>query len=95
MLATYLQIQKLLSRWLRKITNLWLTTSLKQRSFRLWNTETFPFFHVMDILKLTYVVMEYVAGKDLAMILNDKGYLKEDKFRPIFLQVVSAVHFLH
>ena len=29
------------------------------------------------------------------MILSDKGYLKEDEARPIFLQVVSAVYFLH
>ncbi|XP_007648919.1 sperm motility kinase-like [Cricetulus griseus] len=53
------------------------------------------FFHVMDTLKLTYVVMEYVAGKDLEMFLRDIGYLKEEEARPIFQQVVKAVHFLH
>lgn len=40
-----------------------------------------PFFHVIDTLKMTYVVMLYVAGKDLAMSLRDTGYLKEDDAR--------------
>nr|XP_048286134.1 sperm motility kinase Z-like [Myodes glareolus] len=43
----------------------------------------------------TYIVMEYVAGKDLQMFLCEVGYLKEQDAKPIFQQVVSAVHFLH
>ncbi|XP_040585598.1 sperm motility kinase-like [Mesocricetus auratus] len=53
------------------------------------------FFHIIDTLKMTYVVMEYVPGKDLHMLLKNVGYLKEKDARPIFQQIVAAVQFLH
>ncbi|XP_057650305.1 putative sperm motility kinase W [Chionomys nivalis] len=53
------------------------------------------FFHVIDTQSKTYLIMEYVAGKDLQMFLSEVGCLKEQEARPIFQQVVSAVHFLH
>ena len=53
------------------------------------------FFHVIDTQSTTYIIMEYVAGKDLHMFLSEVGCLKEQEARPIFQQVVSAVHFLH
>ena len=42
------------------------------------------FFHVIDTVNLTYVVMEYVAGKDLEMFLENKETLMDDEPRPIF-----------
>ncbi|XP_059137391.1 sperm motility kinase X-like [Peromyscus eremicus] len=53
------------------------------------------FFHVVDTSSTTYLIMEYVSGKDLDMFLGDRDFLKEDEVRPIFQQVVSGVHFLH
>lgn len=53
------------------------------------------FFHAIDTVNMTYVVMEYVPGKDLEMLLRNVAYLTEDEARPIFQQVVVAVHFLH
>ena len=53
------------------------------------------FFHVNDTQSRTYIIMEYVAGKDLQMFLSEVGCLKDQEARPIFQQVVSAVHFLH
>ncbi|KAM7318563.1 hypothetical protein ACRRTK_021675 [Alexandromys fortis] len=53
------------------------------------------FFHVIDTQSTTYIIMEYVAGKDLHMFLSEVRCLKEQEARPIFQQVVSAVHFLH
>ncbi|KAM7324908.1 hypothetical protein ACRRTK_015162 [Alexandromys fortis] len=53
------------------------------------------FFHVIDTQSTTYIIMEYVAGKDLQTFLSEVGCLKEQEARPIFQQVVSAVHFLH
>lgn len=53
------------------------------------------FFHMIDTLTTTYVIMEYVAGEDLERCLRALGCLKEDEARRIFQQVVSAVHFLH
>ncbi|XP_040588502.1 sperm motility kinase-like [Mesocricetus auratus] len=53
------------------------------------------FFHVIYTLKKTYVVMEYVAGKDLEIFLRDVDHLQEEEARPIFQQVASAVHYLH
>ena len=53
------------------------------------------FFHVIDTQSTTYIITEYVAGKDLQMFLSEVGCLKEQEARPIFQQVVSAVHFLH
>ncbi|EGW12566.1 Serine/threonine-protein kinase MARK2 [Cricetulus griseus] len=44
---------------------------------------------------MTYVVMKYVEGQDLEMLIRDIEYLKEEEARPIFQQVVTAVHFLH
>ncbi|XP_006998065.3 putative sperm motility kinase W [Peromyscus maniculatus bairdii] len=52
------------------------------------------FFHVIDTSTTTYLIMEYVSGKDLDLFLGD-SILKEDDTRPIFQQVVSGVHFLH
>ncbi|XP_040596880.1 sperm motility kinase Z-like [Mesocricetus auratus] len=42
------------------------------------------FYHVINTLEKTYVVMEYVAGNHLEMFLRDKTYLKEEEARPIF-----------
>ncbi|KAK7807792.1 hypothetical protein U0070_000107, partial [Myodes glareolus] len=53
------------------------------------------FFHIIDTQSRTYIVMEYVAGKDLKLFISEVGYVKEQEARPIFQQVVSAVHFLH
>ncbi|XP_028719381.2 putative sperm motility kinase W [Peromyscus leucopus] len=53
------------------------------------------FFDMIDTLSTTYVIMEYVAGKDLESCLRALGCLKEEEARGIFRQVVSAVHFLH
>ncbi|KAM7328683.1 hypothetical protein ACRRTK_012775 [Alexandromys fortis] len=53
------------------------------------------FFHVIDTQSTTYIIMEYVAGKDLHMFLSEVLCLKEQEARPIFRQVVSGVHFLH
>ncbi|KAK7796541.1 hypothetical protein U0070_010861 [Myodes glareolus] len=53
------------------------------------------FFHIIDTWSRTYIVMEYVAGKDLKLFISEVGHLKEQEARPIFQQVVSAVHFLH
>ena len=53
------------------------------------------FFHTIDTLKMTYVVVEYVEGQDLLKFIRDFDYLKEEEARPIFQQVVTAVHFLH
>ncbi|XP_040597042.1 sperm motility kinase-like [Mesocricetus auratus] len=53
------------------------------------------YYHVINTMTKTYLVMEYVAGDDLEIFLRDKTYLKEEEARPIFQQVVSAVHFLH
>ena len=53
------------------------------------------FFHMIDTLTTTYVIMEYVAGEDLESCLRALGCLKEEEARVIFQQVVSAVHFLH
>ncbi|XP_076413756.1 putative sperm motility kinase W [Peromyscus maniculatus bairdii] len=53
------------------------------------------FFHMIDTLSTTYVIMEYVAGEDLECCLRALGCLQEEEARGIFRQVVSAVHFLH
>ena len=53
------------------------------------------FYHFIDTQKITSVVMEYVEGQDLEMFIRDIDYLKEEEARPIFQQVVRAVHFLH
>ncbi|XP_075835246.1 putative sperm motility kinase W [Microtus pennsylvanicus] len=53
------------------------------------------FFHVIDTQSRTYIITEYVAGKNLHMFLSEVGCLKEQEARPIFQHVVSAVHFLH
>lgn len=53
------------------------------------------FFHMIDTLTTTYVIMEYVPGEDLEKYLRALGCLKEEEARPVFQQVVSAVHFLH
>ncbi|XP_036032661.1 LOW QUALITY PROTEIN: putative sperm motility kinase W [Onychomys torridus] len=53
------------------------------------------YFHVIDTSTKTYLIMEYVSGKDLDMFLRDRNFLKEDEARPIFNQIVSGVHFLH
>ncbi|GAB1301186.1 Putative sperm motility kinase W [Apodemus speciosus] len=53
------------------------------------------FFHKIDTLTTTYVIMEYVAGEDLERCLRALGCLKEEEAVPIFQQVVSAIHFLH
>ncbi|KAM7318870.1 hypothetical protein ACRRTK_021982 [Alexandromys fortis] len=53
------------------------------------------FFHVIDTKSKTYIITEYVAGKDLWMFLREVRCLKEQEARPIFQQVVSAVYFLH
>ncbi|KAK7828501.1 hypothetical protein U0070_009010 [Myodes glareolus] len=53
------------------------------------------FFHIIDTWSRTYIVMEYVAGKDLKVFISEVRHLKEQEARPIFQQVVSAVHFLH
>lgn len=53
------------------------------------------FFHMIDTLTTSYIIMEYVAGEDLESCLRTVGCLKEEEARPIFKQVVSAVHFLH
>ncbi|XP_040597015.1 putative sperm motility kinase W [Mesocricetus auratus] len=53
------------------------------------------FFHMIDTVTTTYVIMEYVAGVDLESYLRALGCLMEDEARPIFRQVVSAIHFLH
>ncbi|OBS71096.1 hypothetical protein A6R68_00363, partial [Neotoma lepida] len=60
------------------------------------NTETlFDFFHMIDTLTTTYVIMEYVAGEDLKSCLRALGCLEEEEARAIVREVVSAVHFLH
>lgn len=53
------------------------------------------FFHMIDTLTASYIIMEYVAGEDLESCLRSLGCMKEEEARPIFQQVVSAVHFLH
>uniref|UniRef100_A0A8C8UGI9 non-specific serine/threonine protein kinase n=1 Tax=Peromyscus maniculatus bairdii TaxID=230844 RepID=A0A8C8UGI9_PERMB len=53
------------------------------------------FFHVIDTSSTTYLIMEYVSGKDLDMFLGDRDFLKEDETRPIFQQIVCAVHYCH
>ncbi|XP_013206481.1 LOW QUALITY PROTEIN: sperm motility kinase-like, partial [Microtus ochrogaster] len=53
------------------------------------------FFHVVDTLSRTYIITEYVAGRDLQIFLSEVGCLKKQEARPIFQQVISAVHFLH
>ncbi|KAM7318536.1 hypothetical protein ACRRTK_021648 [Alexandromys fortis] len=53
------------------------------------------FFHAINTLRTTYLVMEYLEGKDLAMLINEVGCLTEEQARPIFNQLASAVHFLH
>ncbi|XP_052600795.1 putative sperm motility kinase W [Peromyscus californicus insignis] len=53
------------------------------------------FFHVIDTSTITYLIMEYVSGKDLDVFLQERDFLEEDEARPIFQQVVSGVHFLH
>jgi MAP/microtubule affinity-regulating kinase len=53
------------------------------------------FLHMIDTLTTTYVFMEHVAGEDLEKYLRALGCLKEEETRPVFQQVVSAVHFLH
>ena len=53
------------------------------------------FFHAIDTVNMTYVVMEYVPGQDLKMFLEDTDSLMENEARPILQQIVSAVHFLH
>ena len=50
---------------------------------------------MIDTLTTTYVIMENVAGEDLEKYLRALGCLKEEEARPVFQQVVSAVHFLH
>ncbi|XP_050016503.1 sperm motility kinase-like [Alexandromys fortis] len=53
------------------------------------------FFHVIDTQSRTYIITEYVAGKDLWMFLREVRCLKEQEARPIFQQVITAVYFLH
>ncbi|XP_059137390.1 putative sperm motility kinase W [Peromyscus eremicus] len=53
------------------------------------------FFHVIDTSSTTFVIMEYIAGKNLEYLIRERDFLKEDEVRPIFQQVVSGVHFLH
>ncbi|KAM7318547.1 hypothetical protein ACRRTK_021659 [Alexandromys fortis] len=53
------------------------------------------FLHAINTLRTTYLVMEYLEGKDLAMLINEVGCLTEEQARPIFNQLASAVHFLH
>ncbi|KAL1764071.1 sperm motility kinase W, partial [Sigmodon hispidus] len=53
------------------------------------------FFHMIDTLTTTYVIMEYVPGEDLKSCLRALGCLQEEEARLIFCQVVSAIHYLH
>ncbi|XP_057607360.1 sperm motility kinase-like [Chionomys nivalis] len=53
------------------------------------------FFHAINTLRTTYLVMEYLEGKDLVMLINEVGCLTEEEARPIVNQLASAVHFLH
>ncbi|XP_051062787.1 putative sperm motility kinase W [Phodopus roborovskii] len=53
------------------------------------------FFHMIDTLTTTYMIMEYVAGIDLESCVRAAGCLEEEEARPLFQQVVSAVYFLH
>ena len=52
-------------------------------------------FHVIDTPTVTYMVMEFVEGRDLQMFLSERDYLKEEEAKPIFQQAVSGLHFLH
>ncbi|XP_038199711.1 sperm motility kinase-like [Arvicola amphibius] len=52
-------------------------------------------FHAINTLQATYLVMEYLEGKDLLMLIREVGCLQEEEARPIFYQLASAVHFLH
>ncbi|XP_057616814.1 sperm motility kinase Z-like [Chionomys nivalis] len=53
------------------------------------------FFHAINTLRTTYLVMDYLEGKDLVMLINEVGCLTEEEARPIVNQLASAVHFLH
>ncbi|XP_075835267.1 sperm motility kinase-like [Microtus pennsylvanicus] len=53
------------------------------------------FFHAINTLRTTYLVMEYLEGKDLVTLIDEVGCLTEEEARPIFNQLASAVHFLH
>ncbi|KAK7820044.1 hypothetical protein U0070_022576 [Myodes glareolus] len=52
-------------------------------------------FHAINTLQTTYLIMEYLKGKDLVMLIREVGSLKEEEARPIINQLASAVHFLH
>ena len=53
------------------------------------------FFDSFNTMRTTYLVMEYLEGKDLVVLINEVGCLTEEEARPIFNQLASAVHFLH
>lgn len=61
----------------------------------LQHSNIIQFFHAIDTLRTTYLIMEYLEGKNLAMLIREVGCLKEEEARPLFNQLASAVHFLH
>ena len=52
-------------------------------------------FHAIHTPTVTYMVMEFVEGRDLQMFLSERDYLKEEQAKAIFQQVFSGLHFLH
>jgi len=48
-------------------------------------------FHIIDTLRIIYVIVDFVAG-DLENNLEAQGPLNAEETRPIFQQVMSAIH---
>ncbi|XP_012890588.1 PREDICTED: sperm motility kinase X-like [Dipodomys ordii] len=52
-------------------------------------------FHVMETEERVYLVMEYPGGGDLLRHVLQVLKLQEEEARPVFRQIVSAMHYCH
>ncbi|CAJ0931767.1 unnamed protein product, partial [Mesorhabditis belari] len=52
-------------------------------------------FECVETLTRMHLVMEYAGGGELYAYVHDKGKLTEQDAKPLFAQIVSAVHHMH
>ncbi|CAJ0586732.1 unnamed protein product, partial [Mesorhabditis spiculigera] len=52
-------------------------------------------FECVETLTRMHLVMEYAGGGELYAYVHDKGKLSEQDAKPLFAQIVSAVHHMH
>lgn len=51
-------------------------------------------YEIRDFPETAYLIIEYFEGKELFDVISKKA-MSEDKFRPLFRQLVDALDYLH